>query len=151
MHELKDNLQWARNRMKARADMKRRELEFQIGDFVYVKLQPYRQHSVALRTNQKLSMRYFGPFKVLDRIGKVAYKLELPPTAKIHPVFHISVLKKCIGAPTTTTIPTPLLIDDIGVQLHPQLVLGHRMIKKNDRWHEEVLIKWQSLPSEEAT
>jgi len=96
-------------------------------------------------------MRYFGPFKVLDRIGKVAYKLELPPTAKIHSVFHISVLKKCIGAPTTTTIPTPLLIDDIGVQLHPQIVLGHRMIKKNDRWHEEVLIKWQSLLSEEAT
>ena len=63
-----------------------------------VKLQPYRQHSVALRKNQKLGMKYFGPFEVVDRIGTVAYKLKMPETAHIHPIVHIFVLKKFVGS-----------------------------------------------------
>jgi len=110
--------------MKARADSKRRELEFEVGLFVYVKLQPYRQNSVALRKNQKLSMRYFGPFKIIQRIGPVAYKLELPLTTKIHPVFHISVLKKCKGNPLFALLPFLLLWDERGYKLHPHVVLG---------------------------
>ena len=53
--------------------MKRRDLQFMVGDLVLVKLQPYKQHSVALRKHQKLGMRYFGPFLVIERIGTVAY------------------------------------------------------------------------------
>ena len=63
-----------------------------------VKLQPYRQHSVALRKNQKLGMRFFGPFEVVERVGHVAYKLKLPEAARIHLVFHISLLKKFQGS-----------------------------------------------------
>jgi len=80
----------AQQRIKSQADKKRSERIFQVGDLVYVKLQPYIQTMVASRSNQKLSFRFFGPFRVLQRVGRVAYKLDLPPSSKIHPVVHVS-------------------------------------------------------------
>lgn len=85
--------------MKSFADKKRTEISFTKGQWVFVKLQPYHQHSVALRKNFKLAMRYYGPFQIERKIGQVAYKLKLPLGAKIHPVFHVSLLKKCEGNP----------------------------------------------------
>ena len=76
--------------MKAHADKHRSKRVFQEGDQVYLKLQPYVQSSLAARDNQKLSFRYYGPFTVLQRISQVAYKLDLPETARIHPVVHVS-------------------------------------------------------------
>ena len=63
--------------MKYYADKKRSEREFQVGDEVYLKLQPYRQSSLALRKNLKLSSRYYGPYPVISKVGTVAYKLQL--------------------------------------------------------------------------
>jgi hypothetical protein len=65
-----------------------------MADMVYLKLQPHIQSSMAPRSNHKLSFRYYGPFKILQRVGVVAYKLQLPPEAKIHPVVHVSQLKQ---------------------------------------------------------
>lgn len=62
----------------------------------YLKLRPYRHAFLAQRRKEKLASRYFGPFEVLDRVGKVAYKLKLPPHSLIHPVFHISQLKRVL-------------------------------------------------------
>lgn len=95
---LKFHLGRAQHRMKMQANKHRTEKELQIGDLVYIKLQPYRQNSVELRTFHKLAAKYFGPFPITARIGKVAYKVKLPATAKIHPVFHISQLKKHVGS-----------------------------------------------------
>jgi hypothetical protein len=64
-------------RMKHQEDVKRTEREFQVGGFVYLKLQPHIQYSVDSRSNNKLPFKYYGPFKVLQRVGAVAYKLEL--------------------------------------------------------------------------
>lgn len=99
--------------MRSQADKHRTNVEFQVGDLVYVKLQPYRQNSVALRTCHLLAAMYFGPFPITARVGKVAYRLQLPPTSKVHPVFHISQLKKHVGFATVQSYM--LEIDDEGL------------------------------------
>lgn len=87
---LKLNLEVARNRMKQSADQKRCERTLQVGDYPYLKLQPYYQTSLQLQRNVKLSPRFYGPCKVIVRDGPVAYTLELPPGSEIHPTFHVS-------------------------------------------------------------
>jgi hypothetical protein len=68
--------------MKNQADKKRMERSFEPGDMVYMKLQPYVQTSVAQRSNKKLSFKFYGPFQVLEKIGEVAYRLDLPATSR---------------------------------------------------------------------
>ena len=78
--------------MADQANKHRLDKEFQLGEWVLLKLQAYRQNTVSNRRCHKLSRQYYGPFKIIDRIGKVAYKLELPEGACIHLVFHVSLL-----------------------------------------------------------
>ena len=93
---IKQHLLRAQRRMKEQADKKRSERTFQTGDWVYLKLQPYVQSSLAPRANQKLSFKFFGPFQIAARVGSVEYRLILPPTSQIHPVFHVSQLKQAL-------------------------------------------------------
>ncbi|XP_077217844.1 uncharacterized protein LOC143852343 [Tasmannia lanceolata] len=137
--------------MKNQAEKCRTEKIFEPGDWVFVKLQPYRQQSVALRLNQKLGRRFFGPFKVLEKVGIVAYKLELPPAAHIHPVFHVSNLKKCVGNPGTQTIPLPLMTTDGAAILQPTAILNYRHLKRQNQWVAQALVQWEGLPLEEAS
>ena len=133
--------------MKRIYDLKHREREFQVGDFVYLKLRPYRQLSVAGRKNLKLSTRFYGPFEVLDRIGKVAYKLKLPSTSKIHPVFHVSMLKWKIGESMQVLQTLPQVLDHEVLPFIPQAVLDKRV----KRGKVECLILWQGLSPANAT
>ncbi|KAL0413593.1 UNVERIFIED_CONTAM: hypothetical protein Sradi_1561000 [Sesamum radiatum] len=93
---LKEHLQNAQHRMKVQADKKRSKREFAVGDLVFVKLCPYKQTSLKSHSVHKLMSRFFVPFKVLQRIGTMAYTLELLEGTRIHPVFHVSQLKKKI-------------------------------------------------------
>ena len=84
--------------MKSTADKHRTEREFNEGDLIYLRLQPYRQTSVGGRRPQKLSPLFYRPYQVVQRIEQVAYKLELPAESKIHPVSHVSQLKRKVGS-----------------------------------------------------
>ena len=78
MEHLHQQLKKAQDRMKAQADKKRSWRQFEVGDKVFLKLQPYLRSSVAPRANQKLAFIFYGPFEILERIGEVVFKLELP-------------------------------------------------------------------------
>ncbi|PKA48408.1 hypothetical protein AXF42_Ash021618 [Apostasia shenzhenica] len=146
---LKQHLQ-AINRMKMQADKHRKERELFVGDYVYVKLHPYKQSSVTRRSSYKLAPRYFGPFEVLSKIGAVAYKLKLPPYAKIHPVFHVSILKKKIGNQQVAEI-LPQEATQLGqVQAQPIAILNRRMILRKRRLVEQVLIQWSQMSAEDS-
>ncbi|KAL5810304.1 hypothetical protein ACOSQ3_027004 [Xanthoceras sorbifolium] len=99
MAKLKKELDRAQAKMKKCYDQNRKNVSFEPCDLVYLKLQPYRQMSLKKRFNVKLSQRYYRPFKVLERIGEVTYRLELPPNSRLHPVFYVSSLRKKVESP----------------------------------------------------
>jgi hypothetical protein len=91
MHSLvRLHLQHAQDHMHRQANKHRSEHSFNVGDMVFLKLQPYVQAFVAHRAHHKLAFKFFGPFHIMECIGVVAYKLELPSSASVHLVFHVS-------------------------------------------------------------
>ena len=148
---MKFHLLRAQNRMKQYAAARRSVREFKIGDYVYLKLQRYRQHSLKGRNiPHKLSPRYYGPFLVLDRVGSRAYKLELPPTTSIHNVFHVSQLKICPNPPAST--PTlPQYLNDVGTSKEPELILENKMVNMHNKAVTKVLVQWKGFTPQQAT
>ncbi|WVZ07869.1 hypothetical protein V8G54_021215 [Vigna mungo] len=149
--KLIQNLLRSQHHMKKYADVKRKHMDFQIGDMMLVKLQPYRQNSVALRKNKKLSMKYFGPFPIIEQIGFVAYKLLLPPTAKIHPVFHCSQLKPCRGDHTQQYIPAITIDFETPPVIQPAALLQDRQIMQGNKIVNQFLIQWEGLEESAPT
>ncbi|GFS31244.1 hypothetical protein Acr_00g0016420 [Actinidia rufa] len=150
--QLKNNLLKAQKRMKLQADGHRKDLIFQEGDWVMVKLHPYKQQSLALRLNFKLCQRYYGPFQVMKRIGQVAYQLQLPTSSKIHPVFHVSQLKPFSGS----TFPSVTMqLPDINLESQPLIipaaVLNDRWITINGQTKHQMLVQWKGLPMEDSS
>jgi hypothetical protein len=117
---LKMHLERVRH-MKNQADKGRTERVFQVGDWVYLKLQPYIQSFVERRANHKLSFKFYGPYQILQRVGEVAYKLQLPETSKIHPVVHVSQLKKSVPS---TVIVEPTLPQATRIPQMPERILA---------------------------
>jgi transposase InsO family protein len=138
----------ARNRMKQQADKTCSDCEFAEGDYVYLKLQPYIQSSIAPRSNHKLQFKYFGPFQILQRIGKVAYKLDLPSSTAIHPVIHVSQLKSAITSKhqVSTTLPST----SVHLQI-PTKVLATRTITRGGSPVEQVQVQWSGFDDALAT
>jgi len=148
---LKANLHAASNRMQQLANSKRRDVEFQVGDWVFLKLHPYRQQSVVKRVCKKLASRYYGPYQIEERIGTVAYRLKLPTQARIHLVFHVSLLKKKIGDEAVDMIDLPPMTAAGEMLIEPEAILDTRWIKKGSRFVEEILVKWKHLQTDDAT
>ena len=91
----------------------RSERSFDVGGSVFLRLQPYKKISLKkAKKDNKLSPKYYGPYKVLQNIGTMAYILELPSSSRVHPVFHVSCLKKVIGDKITVQIVFPELDEE---------------------------------------
>jgi len=117
-----------------------------VGDWVYVKLQPYAQHSVQRRTNNKLSYKYFGPYLILQKIGQVAYKLQLPAASQIHPVLHVSQLKKALPPEAKLSTYEDLQLLSILETLPPAQVLAQRLHLISDHVVPSMLVQRESCP-----
>ncbi|KAI9153591.1 hypothetical protein LWI28_013554 [Acer negundo] len=151
--KVKKELEKAHGRMKKYYDQGRRDVSFELGDFMYLKLQPYRQKSLKKKFNVKLSQRYYRPFKVLERIGEVAYKLELPSTSRLHLVFHVTMLKKRVGNSSLISSDLPAFDTEGNLLIRPIIALGYRNWKKGCGMTKvwQVLVQWQGVLTEEAT
>lgn len=132
-------------------DKYRSERTLNVGDWVYLKLQPYRQFSVSIRTNNKLSPRFFGPFQVLQKIGPVAYKLDLPSDSKVHPVFHVSNLKKKLEVVSGVSPSLPVMTGGGQLHVEPVAALDRKLVKKHNRPQTFVLVQWTNSVPEDAT
>jgi hypothetical protein len=104
-----------------------------------------------MRRNLKLAPRFYGPYQIIQKLGSVAYKLDLPSTSRMHPIFHVSCLKNKLGQ-QILPIPTLPPVDHHG-ELKPELeaILDQRMRKIGQREAMEVLVQWHELPVEDST
>lgn len=148
---MKEDLDKAQDRMKFFADKKHLDREFAVGDMVFLKLHPYKQSSVAIRKNLKLSAKYFGPFAVMKRIGLVAYKLQFPIGSKIHPIFHVSQLKKQIGL-KAATMPLLPVVDSHGhFVVEPVALLDTRITLRGNQSVPQNFIYRSNSTADDAT
>lgn len=150
-HVLQEAIRNAQHKYKAYADKKRTEVTFNVGEWVFLKLQPYRQLSVAIRKHLKLAHKFFGPYKILEKIGTVAYKLDLPEGSLVHPVFRVSLLKKKVGSKFTVTTALPKLGVEGQFLVYPVKVIDIRMIKKGNSAVVQWLIQWSHSIPEDAS
>ncbi|KAF2319880.1 hypothetical protein GH714_019951 [Hevea brasiliensis] len=143
---LRANLLRAQQKMKSQYDAHRRDVQFNEGDKVLLKLQPHRQLSVAERRHQKLLPKFHGPYTVVQLIGKMAYKLDLPPSTKIHPVFHVSNLKKFNDGQGDIGFEFPPYSSD-QLQCKPLAILDNHV----RAGQVEILVHWQHTSPADAS
>jgi hypothetical protein len=151
LKELKDHLQRAHNQQKVQADKHRVDHTFEVGDLVYLRLQPYRQASIKRSGAKKLQPRFFGPYRVSRKIRGVAYELELPQGSRIHNIFHVSCLKKAIGQHITPIEVLSPMDEEGQLVLIPEEILEVRQKRLRNRSIKEYLIRWKDLPIEDTT
>ncbi|RVW68203.1 Transposon Ty3-G Gag-Pol polyprotein [Vitis vinifera] len=149
---IKERLKAAQSRHKSYADHRRRDLEFEVGDHVFLKVSPMKS-VMRFGRKEKLSPRFVGPFEILERVGTLAYKVALPPSlSKIHNVFHVSTLRKYIYNPSHVVELEPIQIsedltyEEIPVQIVDVMdkVLRHVVVKL-------VKVQWSNHSIREAT
>ncbi|GJW42695.1 hypothetical protein Tco_0071494 [Tanacetum coccineum] len=120
----------ARSRQKSYADRRIKPLEFEVDDMVLLKVSPWKG-IVHFGKRGKLSLRYIGPFKILARVGPVAYTLELPEELKgIHSTFHVSNPKKCLAEGDIVVPMDEIQLDDKLHMIEEPMEVVHREIKK---------------------
>jgi hypothetical protein len=146
------NLKIAQSRQKSYADRRRKPLQFQVGDFVYLEVSPTKGVQ-CFGIKGKLAPRYVGPLEILKVCGPVAYKLHLPShMAAIHDVFHISQLKRCIKVPTEVVETRAIEIEpDLSYIEQPIQILDTKERVTRRKKFKMYKILWDHHTKEEAT
>jgi len=148
--KLQQHLLKAQTAMKLYADHHRRDVQFQVGDWVYVRLMPYRQLSVRPHYS-KLAKRFYRPYRVTEKIGLVVYHLQLPEESKIHPIFHVYLLKIHHGPPPITDDPLPPAQVDNHPVVEPLSFLDWKWNSSANPPSRMVLVQWHGLAPENTS
>ena len=149
---VRDRLRIAQDRYKHWADAKRRHLEFAVGDLVFLRISPTRG-LIRFGRRGKLSPRFIGPFPVEARVGEVAYRLTLPDSlAAVHPVFHVSQLRRCIGGHTHLTDFSEIEVrPDLTYEQKPVEIMERRVKSLRTKDVRLVRVLWHSESPKEST
>ena len=149
---VRERLRIAQSRQKSYADNRRRELAFETGDYVYLRVTPLRGVH-RFQTKGKLAPRFVGPYRILERRGEVAYQLELPSNMLgIHNVFHVSQLKKCLRVPEEQASPDQIEIqEDLTYVEKPTRILETSERKTRNKVIRFCKVQWSHHSEEEAT
>ena len=149
---IRKRLQIAQSRLKSYYDNSRREVEFEVGNMVFLKVAPMKG-VMRFGKKGKLSLRFVGPFEILKRIGKVAYELALPPTlARVHNVFHVSMLRKYIPDPSCVLNYEPFKIkDNLTYEEVPIQILDYKDQLLRTKTISLVKVLWKNHTMEEAS
>lgn len=143
----------AQQRMKHDADQRRRDMQFEEGDWVLVKLRPRQQTSVTEGHYSKLAKRFYGPFQVTKKIGTIAYQFNLLATSRIHPVFHYSLLKPYLTPTNQVDAPLelPNFAEDNQPIITPLTILDAKWENIDIGRKLLVLVQWQGLFPEDTS
>ena len=134
--------------MKTQAEKQRKDVSYNVGDWIYVHLQPYRQLSIFGTTYTKHAKHYYGPYKIIECVGVVAYKLELPSHSKIYPVFHCALLKQHKGPPLDQLEALPPTFHDHHPLIQPLTILQSKWDQAFSPPIQWVLVQWMGLSPE---
>ncbi|GJR01183.1 putative reverse transcriptase domain-containing protein [Tanacetum coccineum] len=150
--QIKSRIQAARDRQKSYANIRRKPMVFQVGDRVMLKVLPWKG-VVRFGKRGKLNPRYVGPFKVIERVGTVAYKLELPQQlSRVHNTFHVSNLKKCLSDESLVIPLEELRVDDKLHFVEEPVEVMDREIKQLKRSRIPIIkVRWNSKRGPEFT
>jgi len=146
---LRKELEHAQASMKKIVDAHHKDVTFTVGNWVYVKLRPYQQSSVSGHKHHKQGKRYFWPYKIVERVGPVAYKLVLLESSKIHLVFHCSLLKPHFGPIHSDNHFPPVSLEEKPI-IQPLVVLDSKWDSSTSP-RKLVLVQWLGLQPENST
>ncbi|WVZ54226.1 hypothetical protein U9M48_005056 [Paspalum notatum var. saurae] len=150
--KVREDLRIAQSRQKSYADKRRRELAFEAGEFVYLKVSPLRG-TERFHMRGKLAPRYVGPYRIKKKIGELAYELELPEhLSSVHPVFHVSQLHKCLRLPENQISPEAVDLQDNLEYLEYHVQILDRAEKETRRTRIPMCkVLWSNHLEREAT
>ncbi|XP_057543400.1 uncharacterized protein LOC130821629 [Amaranthus tricolor] len=149
---IRERLKAAQDRQKSYADLKRRPDEFAVGDYVLLRVSPMKG-VMRFGKRGKLSPKFTGPYEVTEKVGKVAYRLELPnELGKVHDVFHISQLKRYVPDKSHVLDPEPLDLDEnLSYEEKPIKILDSKVRSTRRKDIKMVKILWANQRTQEAT